>query len=59
MREIEQRQLLLQPALPDHSHLRELAEMSKVLDTNPHVAVLVHADIVGERSATSGSVGLR
>ncbi len=59
MRYIEQRQLLLQPALPVHSHLRELAEMSKVLDANPHGAVLVHADLVGDRSATTGSVGLR
>lgn len=59
MRDIEQRQLLLQPALPKHSHLSELAEMSNVLDVNPHGAVLVHADLVRDRSATVGSIGLR
>lgn len=59
MREIEQRQLPLQPALPEHLHLKELEKMSEVLDANPQGAVLVHADLVRGRSATVGSVGLR
>lgn len=58
MREILQRQLLLQPVLPEHLHLKELEEISKVLDANPDSAALVHADLVGGRSATTGSVGL-
>jgi len=59
MREILQRQLLLQPSLPEHLHLTELVEMSKVLDAKPRSAELVHADLVGTHSATTGSAGLR
>lgn len=33
-------------------YARELVEMSKLLDTNPHPAGFVQADIVGECSAT-------
>ena len=54
-----QLQLLLQPALPEHSHLTELEEMSKVLEASPKSASLVHTDLVRGRSATTGSVGLR
>lgn len=59
MREILQRQLLLQPALPEHLHLTELAEMNTVLLASPKSAALVHADLVRGRSASAGSVGLR
>ena len=59
MREILKRQLLLQPALPQHVHLRELVEMSKIHDANPGSAELVHADLVCGHSVTAGSVGLR
>jgi IS5 family transposase len=59
MREILQQQLLLQPALPEHLHLKELEEMSKVLDANPQSAALVHADLTRGLRATTGNIGLR
>ena len=59
MREIIQKQLPLLPALPEHSHLEELEAMSEVLHANPDIACLVHADLVRECSAKSGSEGLR
>ncbi len=59
MREILQRQLLLEPALPAHVHLAELTEMSAILYAKPKSAALVHADLVRGHSATAGSVGLR
>jgi hypothetical protein len=45
MREIPQRQLLLQPALPEHLHLKELEEMSKGLrgDQVIRAAILYHS----------------
>ncbi len=59
MREILQRQLLLEPALPAHVHLAELTEMSAILYAKPKSAALVHADLVRGHSATAGNVGLR
>ena len=59
MREIIQRQLPLLPALPAHAHLQELEVMSKMLDANPDIARLVHADLVRGISAKNGSEGLR
>jgi IS5 family transposase len=58
MRKIIVRQLPLVPALREHPHVRELEQISGILDDNPVIAALVHADLVRDVSAQTGSEGL-
>lgn len=58
MRQKVRRQLPLMPVLHEHSHLAELREMSRILDVNPEIAELAHADLVRGVSADKGREGL-
>ena len=58
MRKTVHRQLPLVPALREHVHVRELQQISCIIDENPEIAALVHADLVRDVSATVGAEGL-
>lgn len=58
MRKTVHQQLPLVPVLRDHRHVRELAEISRILDANPDIAELIHADLVRDVSAETGCEGL-
>lgn len=59
MRKIVHRQLPLVPVLREHTHVRELEEISRMLDDNPEIAELAHADLVcGVRTDTGNEATL-
>ena len=58
MRAIVEPQLPLTSPWIDHPHAGELREMGRLIEEHPELARLVHADLVGERSARRGRVGL-
>ena len=58
MRQSIRRQLPLVPVLREHAHVAELREMSRVLDENPGIAGLAHADLVRGKRADTGREGL-
>jgi len=58
MRKTVHRQLPLVPALREHAHVRELDEISAILDRNPDIAEAAHADLVRGVRADTGCEGL-
>jgi len=58
MRKTTHRQLPLVPPVREHCHVAELAQMSLILDENPVIAELAHADLVRGVSADKGREGL-
>ena len=58
MRAIVEPQLQLTSRWIDHPHAAELREMGRLIEEHPELAWLVHADLVGDRSARRGRIGL-
>lgn len=58
MRQFRESQLVLVPTWGEHQHTQELAMVGRILEENPEVAKLVHADVIGRVSERTGRPGL-
>lgn len=59
MRKTADHQLPLTPTVHHHSHIAELEQMSRILDENPRIAEVAHADLVrGVRTDTGAEAKL-
>lgn len=58
MRQFREPQLPLVPVWGAHQHTRELEMVGRILEENPAIARLVHADVVSEASESTGRPGL-
>ncbi len=58
MREIVERSPALAPAFLAHEHAAEFQAIGRLLDENPKILVLVHADLVRGVNAENGRPGL-
>ena len=59
MRQFREPQLPLVPVWGTHQHTRELEMVGRILEENPAIARLVHADVVAEANENTGRPGLR
>jgi len=58
MRQFRVSQLVLVPTWGEHQHSQELAMVGRILEENPEVAKLVHADVIGGVNELTGRPGL-
>lgn len=58
MRPIQAPQMPLAPSFGEHTQARELAKVSEIFDSNPHIYELVHHDLIAGKSPSAGRNGL-